>query len=480
MQTALNRFLSKAAERVIPCLDTLKKCINKKDFCWTEIAEEAFQAMKKLIAELPTLTAPIKDEELMVYLSAASEAVSAVLLVERSRRQMPIYYVSRSLDGTELNYAMMEKLSLALVHAARRLRRYFQGHIIKVITDKPINQILNGPEASGRLAKWIVALGAYDITYALRNVIKGQVLADFLADTIQSRTDLDRSLRSKDRMKPGGKDKEIQRESARDSQANCVIREIHIGSCRMHDGQRRVVHKAMNAWYYWPSIHRDANNKIKSCDACQAYATVPRLPKDDMISVTSAWPFRKWIIDIVGPLPEALGKLKYLIVAVDYFTKWLKAKPVASITGRQVKSFAFDNIVCRFGVLAIIITDNGTHLINEPFKSWAEGLEIKLISTSVYHPQANRAVERANRSIMQGIKTRLHQEGAGWVEKLPNVLWAYRIMPKISNEETLFSLAYGTEAVIPAEIGMPTRRTTQGTDEENDVELRLNLNLLEE
>ncbi|GKC28466.1 reverse transcriptase domain-containing protein [Tanacetum coccineum] len=166
-------------------------------------------------------------------------------------------------------------------------------------------------------------------------------------------------------------------------QANRVIREIHIGSGRMHDGQRRVVHKAMNAWYYWPSIHRDANNKIKSCDACQAYATVPRLPKDDMISVTSAWPFRKWIIDIVGPLPEALGKLKYLIVAVDYYTKWLKAKPVASITGRQVKSFAFDNIVCRFGVLDIIITDNGTHLINEPFKSWAEGLEIKLISTSV-------------------------------------------------------------------------------------------------
>ncbi|GKE13299.1 reverse transcriptase domain-containing protein, partial [Tanacetum coccineum] len=188
-------------------------------------------------------------------------------------------------------------------------------------------------------------------------------------------------------------------------QANCVIREIHIGSCRMHDGQRRVVHKAMNAW--------------------------------------------KWIIDIVGPLPEALEKLKYLIVAVDYFTKWLKAKPVASITGRQVKNFAFDNIVFRFGVMAIIITDNGTQLINEPFKSWAEGLEIKLISTSVYHPQANRAVERANQSIMQGIKTRLHH------------------------------LAYGTESIIPVDIGMPTRRTTRGTDEENDVELRLNLNLLE-
>ncbi|GJU45233.1 reverse transcriptase domain-containing protein, partial [Tanacetum coccineum] len=129
-----------------------------------------------------------------------------------------------------------------------------------------------------------------------------------------------------------------------------------------------------------------------------------------------------------------------------------------------------------FGVPAVIITNSGTHLINEPFKSWAEGLEIKLISTSVYHPQANGVVKIANRSIMQGIKTRLHQEGAGWVEELPNVLWAHQTMPKTSNRETLFSLAYNTEAVLPAEIGMPTRWIAQRVN----VELRLNPNLLEE
>ncbi|GJZ02815.1 reverse transcriptase domain-containing protein [Tanacetum coccineum] len=79
-------------EKSHPRLDTLKKCTNKKDFRWTEVAEEAFQSIKKLIAELPTLTAPMKDEELLVYLSAASKAVSAVLLVERRGRQMPIHY----------------------------------------------------------------------------------------------------------------------------------------------------------------------------------------------------------------------------------------------------------------------------------------------------------------------------------------------------------------------------------------------------
>ncbi|GJU80734.1 reverse transcriptase domain-containing protein [Tanacetum coccineum] len=144
-------------------------------------------------------------------------------------------------------------------------------------------------------------------------------------------------------------------------------------------------------------------------------------------------------MDIVGPLPEA------------------KAETI--ITGKQVKNFSFDNIVCRFGIPATIITDNGTQLINDPFKSWAEGLGIKLLSTSVYHPQANGAMERANQSTMQGIKTRLYQEVGAWVEELPNVLWAHRTTPKMSNGETPFCLAYGTETVIPAEIGIPTRRT---------------------
>ncbi|GJS51263.1 reverse transcriptase domain-containing protein [Tanacetum coccineum] len=90
-------------------------------------------------------------------------------------------------------------------------------------------------------------------------------------------------------------------------------------------------------------------------------------------------------------------------------------------------------------------------------QSWAEGLGIKLVFTSVYQSQENEAVERANRRIMQGIKTRLHQEGGTWVEEIPNVFWAHRTKPKTSNGETPFNLAYGTEAVQPAEIGIPTR-----------------------
>ncbi|GJX76064.1 reverse transcriptase domain-containing protein [Tanacetum coccineum] len=175
---------SKTELEMIKDVEETLLTLKKKDFHWTIEAEKEFQAMKKLIAELPTLTAPKKEEELMVYLLTANEEVSAVLLVERDGRQIPIHYVSRTLQGAETNYPPMEKLTLALVHAARRLRRYFQGHTIKVIIDKPVSQILSNREATRRLAKWGVELEAYDIKYAPRSTIKGQVLIDFLANTM--------------------------------------------------------------------------------------------------------------------------------------------------------------------------------------------------------------------------------------------------------------------------------------------------------
>ncbi|GJU40283.1 reverse transcriptase domain-containing protein [Tanacetum coccineum] len=98
--------------------------------------------MKQLIAELPMLVAPMEKEELIVYLAAAKETLSAVMMTEREAKQMPIYFVSRALRGPEVNYTSMEKLVLALVHASKRLKIYFQAHPIIVITDQPIQQIL--------------------------------------------------------------------------------------------------------------------------------------------------------------------------------------------------------------------------------------------------------------------------------------------------------------------------------------------------
>ncbi|GJX90906.1 reverse transcriptase domain-containing protein [Tanacetum coccineum] len=118
---SLNRFLAKSAEKSLPFFKTLKKCTKKSYFHWTMKAEEAFKQIKQLIAELPMLTAPMEKEELIVYLAAAKEMVSVVLMTEREAKQMPIYLVSRALRGLDINNTSMEKLVLALVHARQIL-----------------------------------------------------------------------------------------------------------------------------------------------------------------------------------------------------------------------------------------------------------------------------------------------------------------------------------------------------------------------
>ncbi|GJR59230.1 reverse transcriptase domain-containing protein [Tanacetum coccineum] len=206
----------------------------------------------------------------------------------------------------------------------------------------------------------------------------------------------------------------------------------------------------------------------------QGRATMPLTP------IMAPWPFYKWGIDIAGPFLEGPGKVKFLIVAMDYFTKWIEAKAVATITGNQVKKFVWDNIVCHFGLPGEIVSDNGKQFNDNPFKDWCEKLNIIQRFASVKHPQSNGLVERANQSLGEGIKARLGEGNKNWIEELPHVLWAHHTMIKSSHGDTPFSLTYGTEAVIPVEIGMPAYRIAAMDAVHNNEELWLNLDLLEE
>ncbi|GKB46652.1 reverse transcriptase domain-containing protein [Tanacetum coccineum] len=170
------------AEKSLPLFKTLKKCIKKSDFHWTSEAEQAFKQLKQHLSKLPLLVALKPKEELIVYLSASHGAISAVLITERGMIQTPFYFISRALQGPEINYTPMEKLVLELVFVAKRLRRYFQAHPIAVITNQPIKKIIPRPDVAGRLQKWSVMLGEHNITYRPRTSIKGQILADFLVE----------------------------------------------------------------------------------------------------------------------------------------------------------------------------------------------------------------------------------------------------------------------------------------------------------
>ncbi|GJT56585.1 reverse transcriptase domain-containing protein [Tanacetum coccineum] len=187
-----------------------------------------------------------------------------------------------------------------------------------------------------------------------------------------------------------------------------------------------VVAKAMRLGYYWPTMHRDALEMIRTCNDCQIHRPVPRNPQHKLTPITAPWPFYKWGIDIAGPFPERLGKVKFLIVTMDYFTKWIEAKAVATITGNQVKKNCIGQLLVwplfRSPPEKQQISDNGKQFSDNPFKDWCDKLNITQLFASVKHPQSNGLVERANRSLGEGIKARLGEGNKNWVEELPHVL----------------------------------------------------------
>ncbi|KAJ7982769.1 Retrovirus-related Pol polyprotein from transposon 17.6 [Quillaja saponaria] len=175
--TALARFMSKSTDRCFPFFQTLKKA-----FSWTDECEVAFQQLKEYLATVPVLGKLVEGEVLILYLGVSSVAVSSVLLREKGCQQQPVYYTSRVLQGAEIRYPHIEKIALALVTSARKLRPYFQAHTVEVRTDQPLKKTLHKPNTSGRMVQWSVELGEFDIRYNPRTAIKAQVLVDFIVE----------------------------------------------------------------------------------------------------------------------------------------------------------------------------------------------------------------------------------------------------------------------------------------------------------
>uniref|UniRef100_A0A2N9ICY4 Uncharacterized protein n=1 Tax=Fagus sylvatica TaxID=28930 RepID=A0A2N9ICY4_FAGSY len=634
---ALNRFVSRATDKCLPFFKTLRKA-----FVWTDECQESFEELKRYLTSPPLLSPSQQGETLSLYLAVSPTAVSSALIREDGGTQLPVYYTSKAFQGAEDRYPAMEKLALALVIAARKLRPYFQSHKIIVLTNHPLRKAMNKPDAAGRLIQWAVELSEFDIEYHPRQAIKAQALADFIAEFTANEDEqseekpdeeweieIDGSsvkgaggvgivfktpeghllkhstrlqypttnneaeyealltglriakelganrlkIRSdsqlivgqvngeyearEDRMikylklvreaikwfdgvklvqipreqnteadalaklassdettdqyieiqhSPSHLEEELSPINVSDSwmtpiinyledetlptdpvearklkaEADYVMREVHEGICGNHSGARSLVHKLVRAGYYWPTMQKDAVSYVRACDKCQRFGNLIHSPPETLTPMTAPWPFAQWGLDIMGPLPVGRRQLKFLVVGIDYFTKWVEAEPLATITEKNIRGFVWKAIICRFGIPRAFISDNGRQFDNSPFREFCEELGIHNHYSSPGHPQANGQVEVTNRSLLKMIKTRLEGAKGLWPEELPNILWAYRTTARTPTGETPFRLTYGTEAVIPVEVGLTTWRTNNYDEESNDAQLRSNLDLVDE
>ena len=177
---ALTRFIFKATDKCAPLFKALKG--SKKYITWTAECAEAFKSLKEYMSEAPLFSKPKVGDTLVVYLSVSASAVSFILIRNDGNVERPVYYASKALQDAETRYPDIEKLALALVMTARKLHPYFQAHSIIVLTNHHLRQILQSPDTSGRMIKWAITLGEFDISYQPKPAEKAQAVADFIAD----------------------------------------------------------------------------------------------------------------------------------------------------------------------------------------------------------------------------------------------------------------------------------------------------------
>ncbi|GKU93221.1 hypothetical protein SLEP1_g6829 [Rubroshorea leprosula] len=625
---ALHRFISKSADKCLPFFKIMRSAAQKdesgkqKKFEWNQECQTAFNELKSCLSSPPLLTKAIDGE--ILYFSVLHEA--------------------------ELRYPIAEKAALTVVTSARKLRPYFQSHPIIVLTDQPLRKILQKPECSGRLIKWAVELGEFEITFQQKSAIRAQALAAFIVEctscpstsnpepndwtlyvdgassskgsgagalligldgyrsehalkfnfdatnnmaeyealilglqlalelkisAIQVYSDsqlvvnqinsicevfdpvmvkyvvlvaelkckfqkfcmskipqtenkqadslskfasnsslssrsvfvevLDEPSFMKPRVMEISTNPDVPRWTdsiisfLRDGialedrsfslpllrclnpyEAEYALREVHEGVCGSHVGARTLAHKVLRQGYYWPNMHRDATYFVQKCPKCQFFAHLTHQPTEELTNLVAPWPFAQWGLDLLGLFMKGVGGVTHLVVGVDYFTKWVEARPLSSLTSKKVEDFVFSSIICRYGIPNQIVADNGTQFNCSSFQDFCSSYGIKLQFTFVYHPDSNGMVESVNKCILEGIRSRLEQHKAKWADELNNVLWAYRTMSRTATGEAPYHLAYGTEAVILVEIGVPSFRVIHFDEGRNGQLLRENLDLLAE
>ncbi|XP_026399920.1 uncharacterized protein K02A2.6-like [Papaver somniferum] len=179
----------------------------------------------------------------------------------------------------------------------------------------------------------------------------------------------------------------------------------------------------------------------------------------ELLYASRPMPFYGWGLDIIGKInPPSSKQHEYIITATEYFTKWVEAIPLRGTTGATIAAFIEEYIICRFGVPKHIMTDNGTPFANKQVRELLEEYGIKQVFSIIYYPQGNIQAESTNKILIRILSRKIHDNPREWHEQLPMALWAYRTSPRSFIGVSPYSLVYGADAILPAEIKIPSAR----------------------
>uniref|UniRef100_A0A2N9FPK9 Uncharacterized protein n=1 Tax=Fagus sylvatica TaxID=28930 RepID=A0A2N9FPK9_FAGSY len=202
---------------------------------------------------------------------------------------------------------------------------------------------------------------------------------------------------------------------------------------------------------------------VQTCHKCQMYQNSKNAPPQYLHTMASPWPFSAWGMDVIGAItPKASNGHEFILVAIDYFTKWVEACSFKNVTQVAVTRFVKNNIICRYGMPEMLITDNASNLNNRMMDQLCQQFKIQHHNSAPYRPKMNGAVEAANKNVKK-ILSKMTETYKDWHEHLPYALCAYRTSVRTSVGATPYSLVYGMEAVLPVEVEIPSLRILSQT-----------------
>ena len=214
-----------------------------------------------------------------------------------------------------------------------------------------------------------------------------------------------------------------------------------MGECRDHQGKKQLLQQLLNLGYFWPTIKQNMAKHVKTCDACQVHGSLIYTHPTSLQNMTMPWPFHTWGLDLIGPINLPSHGHIWILVATEYFTKWVEAIPLKKATGPMVANVICEHIICRFGIPHKIVSDNGTPFVNKDVCKLLDHRHIKHRRSTPYYPQGNGQAKATNRVLLKILSKMVHEYEGGWSEHLLETLWAYRSSIKTATGFSPFSLS---------------------------------------